>query len=228
MIKLENVNKEYQLGNGSFFALKNINLEIETGESVAIIGPSGSGKSTLMHIIGLLDTPTSGTVYLENKDVSKLSDDKLSHLRNRFIGFIFQQFNLVNKLTVLENILLPTIYCRDGLSFDPLEKAYQLMKRFGIDDKAKSYPNKISGGQQQRVAIARALMNKPRLILADEPTGNLDSKTGKTILSLLEQLNREDKITLVIVTHERQVSKIARRTIPLKDGQIVKRLYGIF
>lgn len=222
MIKLQHVNKDYQLDGEIFQALKDINLKIGDGESIAIIGPSGCGKSTLMHIIGLLDNPTNGKIVIQGKDISKLSDDELSKLRNEFVGFIFQQFNLINKLTVLENILLPTIYSRTKLPYDPKNKAWELMRRFGIESKAKSYPNKLSGGQQQRVAIARALINNPKLILADEPTGNLDSKNGEKILSLLSELNEKDKITLVVVTHDAHIAERAKRHIHLLDGEMVK------
>ncbi|MCL5970310.1 MAG: ABC transporter ATP-binding protein [Patescibacteria group bacterium] len=220
MIKLVNVSKEYKLGEESFFALKNINLEIKTGEFAAIIGPSGSGKSTLMHVIGLLDEPSAGKIFVDKKDVSQFSDAKLSMLRNEYVGFVFQQFNLINKLNVLENIMLPTIYSRRKLVFDPKEKALSLLKRFGMQEKAYSFPNKISGGQQQRVAIARALINQPGLILADEPTGNLDSKTGNEILKLLEELHHKENITVIIVTHDHTVANRTDRIIKIADGQI--------
>ncbi|MBI3379175.1 ABC transporter ATP-binding protein [Candidatus Gottesmanbacteria bacterium] len=222
MIKLSNVFKEYKLDGEIFAAVKNINLSINKGEFIAILGPSGSGKSTLMHLIGLLDNPTRGTICVEGKDVSKLSDSQLSLLRNEFVGFVFQQFNLINKLTVLENILLPTIYSKQKFSASPEERAFSLMERFGIKEKATSYPNKLSGGQQQRVAITRALINNPKVILADEPTGNLDTKTGDKILTLLTELNREDKITVILVTHEADVAVRAKRKIQIRDGEIVK------
>lgn len=222
MIILKNVSKEYKLDGENFQALKNINLEIKDGEFTTIVGPSGCGKSTLMHIIGLLDTPTSGSIFISNREISKLKDDELSKLRNEFVGFIFQQFNLINKLNVLENILLPTIYSRTKKNYDPNKKAVELMQRFGIEDKTKSYPNKLSGGQQQRVAIARSLINSPQLILADEPTGNLDSKTGEKILGLLKDLNSKDKITIVIVTHDPGIAKQTKRQIRMLDGEIVK------
>jgi len=221
MIKLQHVNKSYMLDDEIIFsALKNIDLEIKQGEFTSIIGPSGSGKSTLMHIIGLLDQPTSGSIFIEGKDVSKLNDDELSSLRNTFVGFVFQQFNLINKLTVLENILIPTIYTRSVLPYDPVEKARYLLKRFGLETKEKSFPNKISGGQQQRVAIARALIMNPQLILADEPTGNLDTKSGAEILKLLHELHDNEKITVVIVTHDPNIAEHTKRKIEIRDGEI--------
>ncbi len=195
MIILKNIWKEYKLDHELVFtALKQINLKIEKGELLSIIGPSGSGKSTLMHLIGLLDHPTRGSISFEGKDISKLSDDKISMLRNEYIGFVFQQFNLINNLTVLENILLPTIYTRKKLKYNPKEKALEIIERFGLKGKETSYPNKISGGQQQRVAMARSLIMTPDLILADEPTGNLDTKSGKEILKLLIELNNQEKL----------------------------------
>lgn len=222
MIILKNVWKRYQLdGKLIFIALKDISLKINKGEYGAIIGPSGSGKSTLMHIIGLLDKPSEGLITIDGNDISKLNDNKLSTLRSEYVGFVFQQFNLINKLTVLENILLPTIYKRKDLGYDAKEKALYLIERFGLKDKANSYPNRISGGQQQRVAIARAMIMNPKLILADEPTGNLDTKTGEEILNLLEELNKTEKLTIVLVTHEIEVANRAKRIIKIRDGQLV-------
>lgn len=211
MIKLSNIVKEYN----TFQALRGINLEIKSGEFTAIVGPSGSGKSTLMHIIGLLDSPTQGKIEIEGRDISKLNDDQLSKLRSEFVGFVFQQFNLINKLTVLENVLLPTIYNSGNR-----KQVMDLLERFGIADKASSYPNKLSGGQQQRVAIARALIMNPKLILADEPTGNLDTKTGNQILDLLKELNKKDGVTVIIVTHEPDVAAMCKRQIIVRDGMI--------
>ncbi len=221
MIKLIKATKEYIIDSEyRFFALKNVSLEIKEKEFVSIMGPSGSGKSTLMHIVGLLDKPSLGKVYVDNKEISRISDDELSRLRNEFVGFVFQQFNLINKLTVLENIMLPTIYCRKELLFDPKERGISILKDFGLESKVNSYPNKLSGGQQQRVAIARALIMKPKLILADEPTGNLDSKTGHEIMDLLAKLNKKEKITVVLVTHEVDIAAYAKRVIKIKDGEI--------
>ncbi len=222
MIKLESIHKDYQLDTDVVYpALNGIDLTIKNGEFTAITGPSGSGKSTLMHIVGLLDKPTKGKVLIESKDTSKLTDNKLSELRSEFVGFVFQQFNLISKLTIAENIVLPAIYYRKHLRYDVNKKAEYLMQRVGILEKKDSYPNKISGGQQQRAAIARALIMEPKLILADEPTGNVDSKTSEEIMKLLKDLNKKDKITVVIVTHEPDIAQQMRRIIRLKDGQII-------
>lgn len=223
MIKLKNVWKTYKIDEDLVFtALKNINLEIKEKEFVSIVGPSGSGKSTLMHIIGLLDQPTKGHIFINNKDVSKIKDDDiLSQIRSEVIGFVFQQFNLINKLTVLENIILPTVYARKKLDFNPQEKALSLIKKFNLAGKENSYPNKLSGGQQQRVAIARALIMNPSFILADEPTGNLDTKNGEIILELLKKLNQEDKKTIIIVTHDPKIAQKTKRIINIKDGEII-------
>ncbi len=223
MIRLDKVVKSYKIDEETtFYALKESSVEIKEKEFVSIIGPSGSGKSTLMHLIGLLDKPSQGEITVQDKKISSLNDDQISSLRNEFIGFVFQQFNLIPKLTVLENILLPSFYARKKLEYDPHEKAMNLIKRFGLLGKEDSYPNKISGGQQQRVAILRALIMEPKMILADEPTGNLDSKTGREIMELLKTLNEEEKITIAIVTHEVDIAAYGKRVIKVKDGRIEK------
>jgi len=222
MIKLVNVSKSYKIDEETYFhALKGATIEIKEKEFVSIIGPSGSGKSTLMHLIGLLDKPTSGEILIQNKKVSNLNDDQVSSLRNEFIGFVFQQFNLVPKLTVIENILLPTVYSRKKILYNPEEKALNLIKNFGLSGKENSFPNKISGGQQQRVAILRALIMEPKLILADEPTGNLDSKTGTEIMDLMKQLNEKEKITVAVITHEKDIAAYGKRVIHVRDGKII-------
>lgn len=223
MIKLENVTKSYFLGDEEIKAVDNVNLIIKDKEFIGIQGSSGSGKSTLMHIIGLLDQPTSGLVILDGKDVSKLTDEELSKIRNRKVGFVFQQFNLINRFTVSENVLMPTVYLKDKLDYDPIERAEELLKKFGIYERRNFLPNKISGGQQQRVAIARALIMKPSIILADEPTGNLDSKTGDEIIKILSSLNREFGVTVIVVTHEPEIAKKAKRQIYIRDGKVVNK-----
>jgi ABC-type lipoprotein export system ATPase subunit len=221
MIAVKNVYKDYLLEGENFRALNDVSLTINSREFTSIVGPSGCGKSTLMHIIGLLDRPSKGEIVIGNEETSKLGDDALSRLRNEYIGFVFQQFNLINKLTILENVLLPTIYSTKKFDFDPKQRAQELLDRFGILQKQNSYPNKISGGQQQRVAIARALIMKPELILADEPTGNLDTKTGAKIMELLETLNNEGN-TVVIVTHDMEIAEKTKRQIKMRDGEIIK------
>jgi putative ABC transport system ATP-binding protein len=223
MIQLRNIWKEYQINKEeSFIALRGVDVEIKEGEFTAITGPSGSGKSTLMHIIGLLDRPTRGEIIINKKNILEMDDNELSTFRSEFVGFVFQQFNLINKLTVLENVMLPTIYARKKLDYDPEDRALYLLERFGIKDKQNSYPNKISGGQQQRVAIARSLIMNPMLILADEPTGNLDTKTGDEIMKLLSELNKNEKRTIIVVTHEMDIAQKTKRIIQVRDGEIVK------
>ena len=223
MIRLKDVCKNYKLGEEIVPAVCEVNLDIKEKEYVSILGSSGSGKSTLMYLIGLLETPSSGKIFLDGKDISKLSDSQLSDLRNHYIGFVFQSFNLINRYTVWENVLLPTKYVRGRLDFDPEKRAEELLKETGIYERRNFFPNKISGGQQQRAAIARALIMNPKIILADEPTGNLDSKTGEEILDLLEKLNRDMGVTLILVTHEPNVAQRTRRKIFLRDGKITNK-----
>lgn len=219
VIKLSKINKIYKTGEVSFQALKNINLRVERGEFVAIIGASGSGKSTLMHIIGLLDKPTSGTYKLNGKDTSELKEDGLSEIRNKKIGFIFQAFNLLSRTSALDNVALPLMY--GGI---PAVQRYQLAKKalsqVGLSEKLTAHPNQLSGGQQQRVAIARALVTNPDLLLADEPTGNLDSKSGNEIMQIFKKLHKEGK-TIIMITHESNIAKTAERIVRIRDGQIV-------
>lgn len=218
LVKLKGVNKIYTSGEVSFRALKNIGLEIKKGEFIAITGASGSGKSTLMHIIGLLDKPTSGLYRLEGIDVSRLTEDSLADIRNKKIGFVFQSFNLLPRTSALDNAAMPLIYA--GVSDkERVRRAKEALDQVGLSDKLDSHPNQLSGGQQQRVAIARALVNSPELILADEPTGNLDSKSGIEIMKIFQRLNKTGK-TIIMITHETGIAKYARRIIRIKDGGI--------
>ncbi|HKZ35912.1 MAG TPA: ABC transporter ATP-binding protein [Patescibacteria group bacterium] len=223
MIELSKVSKTYYLGETKVKAVDNVSLKIMPNEYLSILGSSGSGKSTLMYLIGLLESATFGKIYLNGQDISRMSDDKLSSLRNQTIGFVFQSFNLLNKLTVLENVMLPAAYLKSKANFDVKAKTMDLLNRFGLKDRQNFYPNKISGGQQQRVAIARALILNPKIILADEPTGNLDSRTGPEILKLIEDLRREFKTTIVMVTHEKDIAKRAQKRVYIKDGRVVKK-----
>ena len=217
MIKLEDITKIYHMGKVEVPALQGINLNIQPGEIVALIGPSGSGKSTLMNVMGFLDKPTSGKYSLDGADASRLNDNKLAELRNKKIGFVFQTFNLLARTSALSNVELPLIYSRGG---QKRKRAVEALERVGLAGRANHKPTELSGGEQQRVAIARALVNNPSLILADEPTGNLDSAATKEIISIFCQLNREG-ITVIIVTHEMDVATQTQRIIRLLDGKII-------
>jgi len=219
VIRIEGLHKSYETSAGLFPALKDVSLDIAAGEFVAIMGPSGSGKSTFMNILGCLDGPSAGHYALDGRSVAELGKDELALLRNRTIGFVFQGFNLLPRMSLLDNVALPLIYC--GVEHEERQRrAHEVLAKVGLKDKANSMPNKISGGQQQRVAIARALVNRPRLILADEPTGNLDSHTGEEIMALFDELNREG-ITIVLVTHEADIAHHAKRQVRFFDGCIV-------
>ena len=218
IIQLKNIVRNYHVGTETVRALRGIDLTIKRNEFVALMGPSGSGKSTLMNILGCLDTPTSGQYFLNGKDVSKLDDNHLAEIRNKEIGFVFQTFNLLPRSTALENVILPQIYA--GISkIQRIERANQVMSSVGLSDRTHHKPNELSGGQRQRVAIARALVNNPSLILADEPTGNLDSKTTIEIMNLIRDIHRAGN-TIIVVTHEENIGRHARRIIRLIDGQI--------
>ena len=219
IIKLVNINKIYKSGKIKIHVLKNINLKIFKGEFLGIIGPSGSGKTTLMNIIGCLDNDISGDYFFEGKNIAKLKDKELSKIRNRKIGFIFQSFNLISYFNVLENVLLPTFYNKEISKKEALERAKNLINFVGLSDRIHHKPNELSGGQQQRVAIARALINNPDIILADEPTGNLDSKATEEIISLFFSLN-ENGHTIVLVTHELTIAQKLKRIVKIKDGII--------
>ncbi|MCX7736281.1 MAG: ABC transporter ATP-binding protein [Candidatus Kapabacteria bacterium] len=218
MIHLEGITKVYQMGDEKVYALKNINLDIQKNEYLAIMGPSGSGKSTLMNILGCLDTPTSGKYFFNGVNVSEMTDNELATIRNKQIGFVFQTFNLLARATALKNVELPMIYA--GIkSSERIEAAKVALRNVGLGDRMEHKPNELSGGQRQRVAIARALVNRPSIILADEPTGNLDTKTGEEIMALFNDLWKQGN-TIILVTHEEHIARHANRIIKLLDGEI--------
>ena len=221
IIELKDVWKTYQVGLLPLDVLKNINIKIHKGEFVAIVGPSGCGKSTLMNQVGLLDTPTKGKVLLEDKDISTLTESRLAHIRGKKIGFIFQQFNLIHTLSAIENVVLPTLF-QDVPKEQSTARAKELLTILGLGERLDHKPNELSGGQQQRVAIARALINDPEILLADEPTGNLDSTSGNQILDLLVDFHRKQKKTIILITHDMYLVKYAQRVIYLKDGEVLK------
>jgi len=218
LIDIRDITKVYEMGEEKVFALSGVTLGVERGEYVAIMGPSGSGKSTLMNLVGCLDTPTSGSYILNGKEVARMTDDELAAIRNQEIGFVFQTFNLLPRTSALQQVELPLVY--GGLSRkDRRERAVRALKAVGLEDRMNHTPNEMSGGQRQRVAIARALINDPSILLADEPTGNLDSQTGAEIMALFDELNSRSN-TIVLVTHEEDIASHARRIVRLKDGKI--------
>ncbi|EAZ96035.1 ABC transporter, ATPase subunit [Flavobacteria bacterium BAL38] len=218
LIKITNIKRDFPLGNEIVYVLKGIDLEINKGEYVALMGPSGSGKSTLMNLLGCLDTPTSGTYILNGKYVSEMQDDELAGIRNKEIGFVFQTFNLMPRTTALDNVALPMVYAGHSKS-ERVERATEVLTQVGLDDRMDHKPNQLSGGQRQRVAVARALVNKPSIILADEPTGNLDSKTSVEIMNLFNEIHANGN-TVILVTHEEDIAAYAHRVIRLRDGII--------
>jgi len=219
MIRTENLTKVYQMGDAEVYALHDVNLDIQEGEFIAIIGPSGSGKSTLLNMIGCLDTPTSGAVFIDGIDTGKLSENGLAEIRREKIGFIFQQFNLVHTLNALENVALPMFFA--GVKRETrLKRAEELLANVGLGDRIYHKPSEMSGGQQQRVAIARALSNDPEVVIGDEPTGNVDTETGNTILDILEGLNKEGR-TVIVVTHDAEIAARAGRTKRMRDGRVL-------
>jgi putative ABC transport system ATP-binding protein len=219
MIRVEEVHKYYDLGETKVHALRGVNLTVEPGEFVAIMGSSGSGKSTFMNLVGCLDKPTSGRYFLEGTDVAQLEKKALAAIRNRKLGFVFQGFNLLSRTTALENVELPTLYAKLDKQ-QRLERARKALEMVGLGDRLEHFPSQLSGGQQQRVAIARALVNQPSILLADEPTGNLDSRTSVEIMQIFQELNEQQGLTIVLVTHEPDIAHFAKRIVVFRDGKI--------
>ena len=221
VIAASNLTKVYQMGDVEVRALRGVSLSITAGDFVTVIGPSGSGKSTFMHILGCLDRPTSGQYILDNQDVSTLSRDELAEVRNQRIGFVFQGFNLLARTSALDNVELPLLY-RSGIrATERHQRARTMLETVGLGDRMGHHPNQLSGGQQQRVAIARSLINQPSIVLADEPTGNLDSRTSIEIMDIFQRLNRESGITVILITHEREIAEYGNRIIRFRDGTVV-------
>jgi putative ABC transport system ATP-binding protein len=223
MISVRDLHKDYAVGDHVVRALRGVTLEVSAGEFVTIVGPSGSGKSTFMHIVGCLDRPTRGQYLLDGKDVSTLAGDELARVRNETIGFVFQGFNLLARTTAVENVELPLLYTRRGVTRaqERRRRAIAALDAVGLTDRAEHHPNQLSGGQQQRVAIARALVNEPSVLLADEPTGNLDSQTSHEVMEIFAALRRERGLTIVVITHERDIAAYGTRTIDFRDGLVV-------
>lgn len=222
LIEIRDVHKIYHLGEVEVQALRGVSLDIEQGEFIALVGPSGSGKSTLMNTLGCLDRPTKGSYLLAGQEIVTLSGDERARVRNQRIGFVFQNFNLLARTSALENVELPMLYVRGMSMNERHQRATDLLNRVGLGDRLDHHPGQLSGGQQQRVAIARALANNPAILMCDEPTGNLDSKTSKEVIQLFRDLNAERGITVILVTHDRDVARVARRIVVLRDGLIVK------
>jgi ABC-type lipoprotein export system ATPase subunit len=220
LIKLHDIRKVYSLGETKVEALRGVSLSVERGEYVALMGPSGSGKSTLMNMLGCLDRPTRGSYRLDGEEVAKMSRDARARLRNRKFGFVFQNFNLLARTSAVENVELPLLYARGVSARERRRRAVDVLTEVGLGGRLYHHPGQLSGGEQQRVAIARALVNRPAIIMADEPTGNLDSRTSREVIDLLRQLNQETNITIVLVTHDQAVARHAERTLVLKDGEI--------
>ena len=222
VISVKNLIKTYVVGEVDVRALRGVNLDVERGEFLAVTGPSGSGKSTFMHIVGCLDRPTSGQYFLDGQDVSRMSRDQLASIRNKKIGFVFQGFNLLSRTSALDNVELPLLYAGSGMkSHERHKRAMEVLKAVGLEDRADHHPNQLSGGQQQRVAIARSLINNPSILLADEPTGNLDTRTSIEVMDIFQRLNRERGITVLLITHEHDIAEYGTRMVQFRDGQVV-------
>jgi putative ABC transport system ATP-binding protein len=222
VISVKNLIKTYVVGEVEVRALRGVNLDVERGEFLAVTGPSGSGKSTFMHIVGCLDRPTSGQYFLDGQDVSRMSKDQLASIRNKKIGFVFQGFNLLSRTSALDNVELPLLYAGSGMKTPERRKrAMEVLKAVGLEDRADHHPNQLSGGQQQRVAIARSLINSPSILLADEPTGNLDTRTSIEVMDIFQKLNRERGITVLLITHEQDIAEYGTRMVQFRDGQVV-------
>jgi ABC-type lipoprotein export system ATPase subunit len=220
LIELDDVRRVYDLGEVQVHALRSVTLDIDLGEYVALVGPSGSGKSTLMNTLGCLDRPTHGSYLLDSQEIVTMNRDERARIRNKQLGFVFQNFNLLNRTSALENVELPLMYASGISARERNERARELLERVGLYDRLDHHPAQLSGGQQQRVAIARALVNRPSILMGDEPTGNLDSKTSTEVIELFQKLNQDEKITVILVTHDQNVARNARRTIVLHDGEV--------
>jgi len=222
VISVKNLLKTYVVGEVEVRALRGVNLDVERGEFLSVTGPSGSGKSTFMHIVGCLDRPTSGQYFLDGQDVSRMSKDQLASIRNKKIGFVFQGFNLLSRTSALDNVELPLLYAGSGMKTQERRtRAMEVLKAVGLEDRADHHPNQLSGGQQQRVAIARSLINSPSILLADEPTGNLDTRTSIEVMDIFQKLNRERGITVLLITHEQDIAEYGTRVVQFRDGLVV-------